>query len=268
LSFTILKEIKKGNQNMRNYFQISGSTLKLIALVSMLIDHTAAVLFPSLMMDHGVYYPGFSMEYAMAAVQESPAGWLYVFYQIMRRILGRLAFPIYCFLLVEGFERTRSRAKYAFRLFLFALISEIPFDLAFSGRTVYTHYQNVFFTLLLGFLMMWAMKELEARVSRRGLRWAGIGILFLALSFLAEAIYCDYGAYGIIAIALLYLFRKNRKEQIIAGMVAFLWEVTAPLSFIFVAFYNGERGLKLKYIFYLFYPLHLLVLYFLLRLIL
>ncbi len=252
---------------MQKYSKVSGSTLKLIALFSMLIDHTAAVIFPYLMLEHGVYNFNFSMEYAALVLEEGPAGWLYIFYQIMRRLLGRLAFPIYCFLLVEGFERTHSRVRYAVRLFLFALISEIPFDLAFNGRVVYTHYQNVFFTLLLGFLMMWAFRALEERSDSPALRWAGSGIVFLAAAFLSERIYCDYGAHGIIAIALLYLFRKNRREQIIAGIVAFLWEVTAPLSFIFIALYNGKRGLRLKYIFYLFYPLHLLVLYLITRLI-
>ncbi len=180
----------------------------------------------------------------------------------MRRGIGRLAFPIYCFLLIEGFERTHSRAKYAFRLFLFALISEVPFDLAFHGQRVYLYYQNVFFTLLLGLLMMWAMKELEERVPIPVLRWAGMGAVFLAAAFAAEKIYCDYGANGIIAIALLYLFRKNKWHQIIAGILAFLWEITAPLAFLFIGLYNGERGLRLKYVFYLFYPLHLLILYY------
>lgn len=252
--------------NMQKYSKISGSTLKLIALVTMLIDHTAAVLLPYPMLENGIYYFNFSIEYAAAALGEGPAGWFYILYQIMRRFLGRLAFPIYCFLLVEGFEKTHSRMKYAFRLFLFALFSEVPFDLAFNSRTFYAHYQNVFFTLFLGFLMMWAMRLLEERVQIPTLKWGGTAIIFLAAAFAAERIYCDYGANGIIAIALLYLFRKNRRQQIIAGTMAFLWEVTAPLAFIFVGLYNGKRGLKLKYIFYLFYPLHLLILYFFSRL--
>ena len=150
---------------MQKYSRINGSTLKLIALISMLTDHTAAVIFPYLMIKYEVYTIDFSMDYASMALSQGLAGWLYILYQIMRRGIGRLAFPIYCFLLVEGFERTHSRAKYAFRLFLFALISEVPFDLAFHGYRVYLYYQNVFFTLLLGLLMMWAMKELEERVS-------------------------------------------------------------------------------------------------------
>ena len=116
--------------------------------------------------------------------------------------------------------------------------------------------------------MIWGMRELEKRMELPVLRWAGTGLIFLAAAFIAEKIYCDYGAHGEIAIALLYLIRKNKREQIIAGIVAFLWEVTAPLAFIFIGVYNGERGLKLKYIFYLFYPLHLLILYFFSRLLL
>ena len=172
---------------MQKYSRINGSTLKLIALISMLTDHTAAVVFPYLMIKYEVYTIDFSMDYASMALSQGGAGWLYILYQIMRRGIGRLAFPIYCFLLIEGFERTHSRAKYAFRLFLFALISEVPFDLAFHGQRVYLYYQNVFFTLLLGLLMMWAMKELEERVPIPVLRWAGMGAVFLAAAFAAAA---------------------------------------------------------------------------------
>ena len=101
---------------------ISGYWLKLIAVISMLIDHTSAVILEQI--------PGL----------EAPAFFM--------RIIGRAAFPIYCFLLVEGFYHTRSRAKYAGRLFLFALISEVPFDLAFSRRMWDFSSNNVFFTLL------------------------------------------------------------------------------------------------------------------------
>lgn len=259
----VAKEQKGGKgRGMQKKLRISGSTLKLIALISMLMDHTAAVVFPCLMIKHEVYCIDFSVEYASMALSQGGAGWLYILYQVMRRGIGRLAFPVYCFLLVEGFERTRSRARYACRLFLFALISEVPFDLAFHARSVFVYYQNVFFTLLLGFLMMWAMKALEERALMPLLRWAGTGFAFLAAAFAAEAIYCDYGANGITAIALLYLFRKNKWRQIFAGIIAFLWEITAPLAFLFIGLYDGKRGLRLKYVFYLFYPLHLLILYY------
>lgn len=223
---------------------ISGSTLKIIAVVSMLIDHTAAVVINR-------------------ALVYSYSDWLYTTAFVMRNLIGRMAFPIYCFLLVEGFEKTRNRMRYAGRLFLFALISEVPFDLAFKGRIMDSSYQNVFFTLFLGLLMIWAMEEIEKKNVTFLLKLFGFAMIFLAAAMLAEAISCDYRAKGIAAIALLFLFRKNKKEQIIAGCIAFLWEITAPLAFIFTAFYNGQRGWKMKYVFYIFYPFHLLALYFL-----
>lgn len=223
---------------------ISGSTLKIIAVISMLIDHTAAVLLDPVSLKFGY-------------TQE-----LHIIYIIMRYFIGRMAFPIYCFLLVEGFEKTRSRLRYAGRLFAFALISEIPFNLAFQGSLSDFSYQNVFFTLFLGFLTIWGMEELEKVKIPFILKAAGMGIIFLTAAFAAERLYCDYGAHGIIAVALLFFFRKNKVTQLIAGCAAFLWEITAPFAFVFVGFYNGKRGLKLKYAFYLFYPLHLLVLYF------
>ncbi len=253
--------------NRENRFQrtggISGSTLKMIAVVTMLTDHLAAVVLPSLLARYEIFYFG---DYSSGHMQELIAqtgvgGWIYVLYQVMRRIFGRLAFPIYCFLLVEGFGRTRSRLKYAGRLFAFALISEIPFNLAFRGNVLDGSYQNIFFTLLFGFAMIWAMEEVERRICQPFLRLCGFAAAFLGAAFAAEAFKCDYGAHGIIAIALLYLFRKNKREQIIAGCVAFLWEITAPFAFVFIGFYNGRRGWKLKYLFYAFYPVHLLVLY-------
>ena len=116
---------------------ISGYWLKVIAVVSMLIDHTSAVILEQI--------PGL----------EAPAFFM--------RIIGRAAFPIYCFLLVEGFYHTRSRAKYAGRLFLFALISEVPFDLAFSRRMWDFSSNNVFFTLLFGLLVIWGVEGIKQK---------------------------------------------------------------------------------------------------------
>lgn len=220
---------------------IDAGTLKGIAVVSMLIDHTAAVLFPYLLLEGGEQ--------------------LYMIYQIMRGVIGRLAFPIYCFLLVEGFEKTRSRWKYGTRLFLFALLSEIPFNLAFCGSVSGPHYQNVFFTLFLSLLLMQGMCMADDRIENKWLNAGGKIALTALLCFLAEQIRCDYGAKGVLAIALLYLFRKNKWEQLLAGCISFSWEITAPLAFIPIAFYNGKKGIGMKYFFYVFYPMHLLILY-------
>lgn len=228
-------------------WEISGGALKLIAVCSMLIDHIGAVIFIYFIMRGEAYYTT---------------------YEIMRGIIGRWAFPIYCFLLVEGFEKTRSRKKYALRLFVFALISEIPFNLAFYGSVFYKNGQNVFFTLLIGLLIMGGMEFLNRKIQNIWLQ--SIGKLIVVLTFVASAefICCDYGAKGIIAITLLYLFRKNRVLQMIAGCISFWWEPGALFAFIPIAFYKGKRGFGMKYFFYAFYPIHLLLLYGILQIIL
>ena len=109
--------------------------------------------------------------------------------------------------------------------------------------------------------MIWLMEKIEKRCQNFFFRLAGQAAAFCAASVLSELIYCDYGVHGVIAVALLYLFRRNKLEQIIAGCIAFLWEITAPFAFVFIALYNGKRGIRLKYFFYIFYPAHLLVLY-------
>ena len=160
------------------------------------------------------------------------------------RLIGRVSFPIFCFLLVEGFLHTHDRKKYALRLFLFALVSEIPFD------------QNVFFTLLIGLLAMMLCDYFRMQAQPV----AQVLVLILAM-VLAWALHTDYGYRGVLLIELLYIFRYDRMKQIVAGAVAFSWETTAPLAFIPVWFYNGKRGKSGKWFFYWFYPVHLLILW-------
>ncbi len=240
---------------------ISGSTLKIIALVTMLIDHTGAVVLWRVILtlsNGGTVFDG---------RWQPEIGTLLDIYNAMR-LIGRIAFPIYCFLLVEGFQRTRNRWKYALRLFLFALASEIPFDLALSGSAVDFSYQNVFFTLLLGLLAMifsdaaikWCLR-IQNPVWSRAAGWLLSGAVTAAMALVAYVLHTDYQAIGVACIMVLYWFRGNKWGQAMAGAISFLWESTAPLAFITILCYNGKRGVKLKYVFYLFYPLHLLVLY-------
>lgn len=245
---TMTEPVKKG---------IDGSTLKLIAAFSMLADHTAAVL---------VWNP--LNPQAVTIVPDMVAGWnaSWLIYLFMRYPIGRLAFPIYCFLLVEGFVRTRSIKKYALRMLLFALISEIPFNLALYGEIWEPGRQNVFFTLFLGIVAMSGMQLAEQKFSYLWqiqicrILWA------LVICLAANLIACDYGAKGILPVLVLYLLRQDKKTQAVAGSVVFAWEITAPLAFIPIYYYNGKRGLNLKYFFYAFYPVHLLILYVILRL--
>ena len=99
---------------MNNKPELSGSTLKIMALIFMLIDHTAAIVFPPVLARSGITsFGNISMEYMQGLVAAGSAGWLYVLYQIMRRVLGRLAFPIYCFLLVGGWKKGKGRERKA-----------------------------------------------------------------------------------------------------------------------------------------------------------
>lgn len=238
---------------------ISGSTVKMIAIIAMLIDHIGAGVVGRYISSTGM--PPLNSAEGMQWMSEY-GGWM-MLYTVLRMI-GRLAFPIFCFLLVEGFEHTRDVKKYAVRLFAFCLISEIPFDLLFKGRVLEFSYQNVFFTLLLGLLTMCVFRYIEQQTGWNG----GVKAVFYAAALIAgmaaaEFLRTDYGAVGVFSILVLYVFRKKKAGQIVAGCVVFLWEKMALLAFLPIGFYNGKRGRKMKYFFYFFYPVHLLLLYFL-----
>lgn len=222
---------------------ISGGTLKIIAIVSMLIDHIGAVI-----VEQGILGSTIS--------SNSSPNWQTI--DLVMRLIGRIAFPIFCFLLVQGFYHTSNLKKYITRLFLFAALSEIPFDLAFNGKVLEFGYQNVFFTLLIGILAITAMRHFEQN------RLLKIIIAFAAC-YLAVIIKSDYSDFGVLVIIVFYLLHDRKIIQTIAGVVLFLWEITGPIGMVFVHLYNGTRGIRLKYFFYIFYPLHLLILYGILR---
>ena len=148
---------------------------------------------------------------------------------------------------------------------MFALISEIPFDLALTGNFVDFGYQNVFWELAMGIIAMKYLNDVEKKnfkyIVQVGLR---LGIIAF-FAFVAELLGLDYGMYGIISIVALYVFRQNKISQLLAGAISFCWEQVAPLAFLPIAFYNGKRGRNIKYLFYAFYPAHLLILYFIVR---
>lgn len=247
---------------------LSGSTLKLIAIVSMVIDHIGAAILGRLLAVRGFADVMVSSDLAVIQSWMTENQVLYQSYMVLRSI-GRLAFPIYCFLLIEGFHRTHNVKKYALRLGIFALFSEIPFDLAFKAKFVEFHYQNVFFTLFLGVLAMialkavWDRKWLEKPFGNKAVKLLATALVLAVFCVAAELLRTDYGYRGILCIAAMYGASYGLKStQLTVGSIVFLWEFPASLAFIPIGFYNGERGLKLKYLFYLVYPLHLLLLYF------
>lgn len=231
---------------MRTEIGISGGALKWIAIVTMAVDHIGASILETFVLNA---WGGSPLGYAFSGQWDE----ILRFDRILR-FIGRPAFPIFCFLLVEGFIHTHNVKKYAVRLGIFALVSEIPFDLAFHLTPFHRGYQNVFFTLLFGLLAIWFIKAHGETLTARILGLAG-GMA------LAELFHTDYGAFGVALISVLYLLRDKKVRQCILGAVCCAWELTAPLAFVFIWFYNGERGRQPKWFFYWFYPAHLLLYY-------
>ncbi|WP_019228211.1 TraX family protein [Sedimentibacter sp. B4] len=209
--------------------------LKAVALATMIIDHYGAIFHSG----ENIY-----------------------------RIIGRIAFPVYCFLLVEGYFHTSNVKKYGKRLLLFAFISEIPFDLAFYGSVGFAH-QNIFFTLFIGLAAIYFLEKKEQKYNfDKSLVIAAAGILAMVLSV-------DYSIMGVIYILSFYFtrnFSKKRQLLYMAGIMLFINLMSSPLqqfsllALPFIYFYNGEPGLNNKFLqilFYAAYPLHLLLFYFL-----
>ena len=213
---------------MERKFGITQEGLKILACVTMLIDHVGAVFFPG------------------------ELGW---------RIVGRLAFPIYCFLMAEGMARTRDVKKYGIRLAIGAVLAEAPFDLLFFGRLTLAH-QSVMVTLLIGYAMVLWMGRCP--------KWR-IFALF-ACAVVAELLGTDYGALGILMIGLFVLTREKQYRILVQTVLlaAMTWtlngywvQMCAVAALVPIALYNGKKSTHSKaiqWIFYLFYPVHLTIL--------
>ena len=237
--------LEKGKTQFIEQKGIDASVLKYIAIITMLIDHIGVVLVEPMLYEQG----GSSNVYAI--------------YEVLRNI-GRVAFPIFCFFLVEGFCYTRDVKKYALRLFLFALISEIPFDLAFWGGPFELQGQNVYFTLLIGLGVMAGLKCIDTKgFASSGNLVAARMVVTVIGCMLAVILETDYHMYGVLSIVVRYMYRLegNRQKQLLMGALTFLWEPWALLAFPMLYLYNGKRGRQPKYLFYAFYPVHILILY-------
>ena len=221
-------------------------TLKLIGIISMLADHIGKAFFPE-------------------------QQWL--------TLIGRLAFPIFAFGIAEGYLHTHDINKYFKRLAIFALISQIPYML-FNAIISANYWQstNVIFTLLLGLAAIFFFDRSSNKA---------IGFLItLALCIIAELVHTDYGAYGVSVVLLFYFLSQtmhektlqHKKVRILDIFLAFsgltLLRYLHPLlitglsthyiqtilctilSFVPILLYNGKLGIKCKYLFYVFYPVH------------
>lgn len=209
--------------------------LKLIAILTMVIDHVGAVFFPQV-------------------------EWI--------RCIGRISFPIFCFLLVEGYFHTRNVKKYLLRLGIFAFLSEIPFDLLFIGREDMWNAQNIFFTLFIGLAAVYCMDLSNKRWSLNYNLVAVMNIvILLAACGLAWMLKTDYSLVGVLYILVFYLYRgRNGMIFVVLGVITFaayngfVNQIYAILAVPIIACYNGKKGRSMKYFFYVFYPAHLLIL--------
>ena len=211
-------------------YGISQEYLKLIACMTMLIDHIGAVFFPQ-------------------------AIWL--------RIIGRISFPIFCFLLAEGIHHTRSPLKYGLRLLLAALIAELPYDLLFHGQFIWAK-NSVMVTLLLGFGAGVATKASPG--------WYKV---ILPLPFLLAGSFMggSYGMYGVAVVVMFLLTRQIPYQPIVQFLLMLLLSLRmagfperigiqfyAVFAMIPIFLYNGEkrnRSKALQWSFTLFYPAHM-----------
>ncbi|MCR5671209.1 MAG: conjugal transfer protein TraX [Butyrivibrio sp.] len=239
----------------------------------MLIDHLAAGMMVQVV--RCGFYP-----------EEIPFEKLNAFYKTVRGI-GRTAFPIFCFLLVEGFVHTKNRLRYALSLLIFGFISEAFFDVTFYAkedvfninifhvlsvnRDVLNDHCNVYFTLLLGFLAIWAADTIIKYMQKNSLpavMYYSIALAIMALFvFIAEKMITDYHGYGVALICIFYALKSYEPVNIIAGYLFISnlgREYLAFPGFILMFFYSHKRGKdlgKLKYLFYAFYPVHIGLIY-------
>ncbi len=258
---------------LNQYRKFNGNMLKVIACITMLIDHVgAAFIYP-------VYANG--VQYGILEFSK-----VKIIYEAMR-FIGRSAFPIFCFLLVEGFIHTSNRLRYALSLFSFAIISELPYDLAFnadksafdlniitsvaSNSNSFSNSSNVMFTLFIGFIAMWLIdyvkQHMHLDLINQILGYIAIAMISTFSILLANFIHCDYHGYGISLILIIYYFYKYEPFNIIAGYALLATmpnEINAFPAFVLMILYNKKQGRKLgrlKYLFYAYYPVHLITLY-------
>ena len=237
---------------------LSQESLKLIACVTMLIDHIGAALVVPTM---DIYNSNVELYTTMA--------WI----NLVMRCIGRIAFPIFCFLLVEGVSHTRNPKKYVQRLAIGMLLSEIPFDLAFFGDGISWAHQSVMVTLLLGCIMVLMMNRSKGF-------WKLLWIV--PFYYAAEWLHTDYAGEGILMIALFALAkgRKHEKWLQLAVMLLMYWDLSWEMRYfnldvrvpmnrlplmaaIPILCYDGRKltySKKVQWVFYLFYPVHIAVL--------
>ena len=221
--------------NRSKRFQIlDGTVLKLLAVISMVFDHVGDNFFPE---------------------------------QTWMRVIGRMALPLFAFCVAEGFRHTRDRKKYLLRLGLFACASEIPFDLVTAGKVLEFSHQNIMATFFWAVLALICFDRLTGPAPSKGRYALGLGLL-LVFMVASLPLGLDYNMLAVGLICIYYLLRdralavKNAAAMVFHALlrnVGIYW--FGLLGFLPLFLYNGKRGKGLKWLFYVFYPGHLLVIY-------
>ena len=234
---------------MKEKHGLNRTQIKYTAMVAMLLDHMAVFMLPP------EEYPNLTL--------------LYVF----MRIIGRMAGPVMFYFIAEGYRYTSSKLKYGIRLLSFGILSQILYSLARYGTISGTNL-NVIITLFMSFLMLVVADKMKDKVMK--------GIVVFTFMILTS--FSDWGVLGPLMVWLFYIYREDRKKQLISyislciaqivmsvfiimsGTIAWydaIWQIGMTLPIILIYLYNGEAGRKTivnKWAFYLFYPLHFLIL--------
>lgn len=233
----------------------SNSSLKIIAICAMLIDHFGAIILENVFIMKAPYSYFSDRQFTFLLNSSS---WT--------NIIGDLAFPIFCFLLVEGFIHTSNLKRYFFSLLIIAFLSEPIYDWSLTNSWMNLDQQNVLFTLLSGLGMLVLLKRTKNN-------WALSILIVSVTATLSYLTHLDGWYFGIGLIAIFYLLRQKALKYLLAAIFMYLCGLNFTLNglldpyflsslttLLILFFYNGKRGLSLKYTFYIFYPLHLLIL--------
>lgn len=266
--------ISKANKKLEKVQFLTGNSLKIIACISMFIDHFSKIFLGAILTK--LFWKSENGEIPFEQYQS-----ISDFVRLRLYAIGTIAFPIFCFLLVEGFVYTKNRKRYIGSMLIFAFISELPFDLGFFSELSSRHgtfpfyfsYQNVFFTLFLGLVCLSILEKIpnfeKGKSRKENIKAALLQLGTVAIvAVVADFLKCDYGSMGIIFIAGFYFLRENRILQILGFLILYIATtgnqptICTMIAVFLILLYNGTRGkLKLKYFFYWFYPAHILFLY-------
>lgn len=236
---------------------INGHVLKLFACAAMFIDHLTYILLENVSPVTG-RMPVFTLEHG-------------VLLDVIGRAIGRSAMPIFCFLIAEGYCHTHSKARYLLRLVVFAVISQLPFYLMNYYTSMTWRDLNVMVTFVYAFLALWIVDHVLAGYWESGeraplqLAWripvtaAAVG----GLCYLSDMVTpCDYGWGGILTVVVFYLLRRQRMAALVLAYIILVLRSEAELYCVpglaLIWLYNGQRGAQRKFLFYWFYPLHIL----------